>query len=113
MQNIKVRALRSFAYAGKRRRAGDEFEVRSSGDARVLRAVGHVGDPLPVRPEPVRAPVRQVRAVQPLQRVLAADAEPLPVNQNAPAGAPEFEPDAGDEPVKPKRTYKRRDLVSE
>jgi hypothetical protein len=38
---VPMKARRSFPYAGKRLKAGDEFQARGESDARVLAAIGH------------------------------------------------------------------------
>jgi hypothetical protein len=39
--SIKMKALKSFKYAGKRLQAGDEFSARGRSDARILAAIGN------------------------------------------------------------------------
>lgn len=38
---VSMKARRGFVYAGKRLRAGDQFQARGESDARILAGVGH------------------------------------------------------------------------
>ena len=62
MKKIMLKALKSHVYAGKRRAVGDEFEARTSSDARILMAV--------------RLAERSQQAVEPAPPVVAPVAEP-------------------------------------
>jgi hypothetical protein len=44
---VPLIARKSFVYAGRRVKPGQEFDARTSDDARVLKAIGHAGDPPP------------------------------------------------------------------
>jgi hypothetical protein len=98
---VKMVALKSFVYAGKRLQPGAEFEARTGSDARLLKAIKNAGE---APPEPPPAPAPAVRAYR--RRDVPAEV-PLAL---PPAADPIADPAPAD---KPKRTYKRRDLVAE
>lgn len=91
---VRMKARRSFPYAGKRFKAGQEFNARGETDARVLAAVGHaerVTAPAPT-PAPTPAPrayLTRAIAAAPVQVVMrAAPPAPEPVQSAEPAVEP-------------------------
>lgn len=72
---IPMKARRNFPYAGKRLKAGEEFQARGESDARVLAAIGHaervtVVAPAPTAPPPAAAySTRMMTAAQSLPPV--------------------------------------------
>lgn len=87
---MQMKCTKSLVYGGKRYRPGDIFEARSTNDVRVLTAIK--------KAELVAAPAPEPVVVKP---------EPV-VNADVPPSgdvAPVLE--------RPKRAYRRRDLVAE
>lgn len=58
---IPMKARRNFPYAGKRLKAGEEFQARGESDARVLAAIGHAERVTVVAP--VAAPTYSTRVM--------------------------------------------------
>ncbi len=98
---VSMKARRAFPYAGKRLKAGQEFQARGESDARVLSAIGHaerVVAPVIVAPAP-RPPAGgtyRTRAIvaAPVQAVMRAEAPSAiaePDAQAAPEGATDLE----------------------
>ncbi len=78
-------SIKNHRYAGKKRKVGDTYQVRNSSDATLMKALGWA---VPEVTEKPSAPVKTVTAVKPSV-------------------------DTTEEPVKPKRAYKRRDMTAE
>lgn len=133
MAKVPLIAKRSLLYAGRRVASGAEFEARTGQDARLLIAIGHAdfapaGEPdsIPFRADnvctPADAPVVDVAVSwerpapnasppfdpSPTSEVVAAEPAAEPVAEPQPAP-----PVAEAPPVKPRRTYRRRDLTAE
>jgi len=114
-----VRTIKPHVYAGIRRRVGVEYSPRGRTDEKILRALGLVADLLPAVPV-----TRRVRAAAPALVIESApvlvapepaivDPQPAEVTPpQAPIETAEQTPDEP-EPIKPKRAYKRRDMVAE
>jgi hypothetical protein len=124
---IRMISTRTHLYAGRRLRAGEQFDARGKRDMRLLEALGRArrvhADVIPVaRPEPliVAEPVAVV--AEPVMTE-PEDAE-LTDAGDAAEGATEDAPEqAGTEPEpeteisprtgRPKRQYRRRDMTAE
>lgn len=107
---VKARTL---SYGGRRLQAGDKFQARGNGDAKLLMALGYAEiETAAVPVAPVIEEVKPKRAYH--RRVI--EAEPPVAPAEPPAWTP-TEPGAlvADDPFadKPKRAYKRRDLTAE
>lgn len=125
MAKVPLIAKRSLLYAGRRVASGAEFEARTGQDARLLIAIGHAdfapaGEPdsIPFRADNVGTPAAFVE--EPPQVAAPAPAEEAPVVEAAAeavsepaAEAPPPAPAEDVPPVKPRRTYRRRDLTAE
>lgn len=99
---IKMVSSTSHLYAGRRLKAGDAFEARGRGDARLLRALGRAVDA--PAPAPVAEPVPAL--LMPKRQYVRKVVEPAPIAFVSPLAEPEEAP-------KPKRQYKRRDMTAE
>lgn len=121
MPPIEMIALKPLIYAGKRRKAGEEFPVRGQNDARVLIAIGHAdfapADEEDLPPSPAAGAPQAELTTATVQADPAADeapaeaapppaAEAATLEQPAEAAAPEVE-------ARPRRIYRRRDLTAE
>lgn len=119
---IRMVSLKSHVYGGKRFQAGDEFTARGKQDAKLLEAVRHaMRVPAPVAA--IEGPVYQTKVVvaepvvEPVAEAVvesAAEPEVILIFDEAPVvaeEAPTFVEEP--QPVKQKRTYKRRDLTAE
>lgn len=129
--SVPLQALRAFPYAGRRLKAGDQFEARGESDARLLCAIGHATRHVQVPTaitDPVPAPAETKRGKGYRKQVLEAqpssDATPpaalereTPEAQASESGIAE-KPGAGDaeaappveQPTTTRRRYQRRDL---
>ncbi len=128
--SVPLQALRSFPYAGRRLKAGDQFPAKGESDARVLVAIGHATRHVQVPtaitdPAPVATKRGKGYRKQSLEAQASTDAAPAhllgPVASEAQAsesGTAE-KPEAGtletappaDEPAPTRRRYGRRDLA--
>lgn len=97
---MKMVALKSFTYAGKRINPGDPFDAVGRSDARLLKALKRADDAPPPTPPAAEPPPPPYRS-----RALVAD------DVAAPTATAAEKPTA----VAPaaKRPYKRRDTVAE
>lgn len=84
MPKIPMTAIKDQVYAGRRIKAGAEFEVSGQSDARLLKALGRAKDRAPVAPTPV--PVVSTPRSTYSTRMLAAAAPDTP---HVPATLPE------------------------
>lgn len=130
MATVPMIAKRPLLYAGRRVASGAEFEARTGQDARLLIAIGRADF------APAGAPAEEVETLmaavpaafveEPPQQVAAPtpaeDAPAVEVAAEQPAAEPAAEPAAQVPPpapaedvpaVKPRRTYRRRDLTAE
>lgn len=125
MATVPMIAKRPLLYAGRRVASGAEFEARTGQDARLLIAIGRADF------APAGAPAEEVETLmaavpaafveEPPQQVAApTPAEDAPVVEAAAEAvsepAAEVPPPAPSDdvpPVKPRRTYRRRDLTAE
>jgi hypothetical protein len=97
---IKLIALKPMAYAGARLKRGDAFEAKHEKDAKLLRAV-KLADFPPPAPIMLKKPAVVDVVVTPVaEPTVYEDEQDLMVETPAPA-------------PKPKRTYKRKDMVAE
>jgi hypothetical protein len=87
---VKLIALKPLTYAGERLKRGDAFMAKHEKDARLLRAVKLAGNPPP-------API----ILKPVEVVVTPVAEPTVYARDLVAAQ------------KPKRAYKRKDMVAE
>lgn len=94
---IPMVTLRAHVYAGRRLNPGDRFEATGQGDASLLKAIGRaeVYKPAPVVVAPVLAP------------------EPVFKLKDHADNAAETAAVEGEEYVRPKRQYRRRNLTAE
>jgi outer membrane biosynthesis protein TonB len=133
MTKIALVSLQRHVYAGRRFKPGDEFEARGQSDARLLIALKRADfAPAMQEPEPqpaaatvaaVELPIAAPVAIEPAPPPDAATdapsaetAEPTPTPaDDQPAEQPTQAPaeTAPAEPVKPRRTYRRRDMTAE
>lgn len=129
MAKVPLIAKRSLLYAGRRVASGAEFEARTGQDARLLIAIGHAdfapaGEPdsIPFRADnvitPADAPVVEVAASWEHPAPNASPPfDPSPVAEvvaEQPAAEVPLPAPAEDvPPIKPRRTYRRRDLTAE
>lgn len=137
MAKVPLIAKRSLLYAGRRVASGAEFEARTGQDARLLIAIGRADFAPAGAPEsiPFRADSVSTPADAPVAEVAASWEHPAPnasppfdpspaveVAAEQPAAEPAAEPAAQVPPpapaedvpaVKPRRTYRRRDLTAE
>lgn len=130
--SVPLQALRSFPYAGRRLKAGDQFPATDETDARLLCAIGHatrhVKPPTAITdPEPASVATKRGKGYrkQSLEAQASTDAAPGPLlgpvaseAQASESGTAE-KPEAGtleiappaDEPAPTRRRYGRRDLA--
>jgi hypothetical protein len=118
MTKIKMIATARFTYAGVNLRAGETFDATSK-DVRVLRAIKKADvSPPPAPPAIVRAKPLP-KPVEPAAVERDADAQRIAELQQSLMGAShrivDLERKLEDEPTEPavKRSYKRKDMVSE
>ncbi len=105
---IRMISLKAHQYAGRRLEKGDEFEARGAGDARLLRLLGWAESaPAPVAQLPVLT--AKVERFDPVV-IGSMNVEPGATFSDSPAEPVDAEPS---EPIKPKRAYRRRDMVAE
>lgn len=125
MATVPMIAKRPLLYAGRRVASGAEFEARTGQDARLLIAIGHADfAPAGASAEEVETlmaavpaafveePPPQVAAPAPAEEAPVFEAPAEPVSEPAAEVTPPAPAD--DVPaVKPRRTYRRRDLSAE
>ncbi len=75
---VPMKARRSFPYAGKRLKAGDQFQASGESDARVLAAIGHAERVTVVAPAAPVAPAYSTRMM-----TAAPSLPPVPMNLSA------------------------------
>lgn len=102
---MKLIATTRFTYAGKNLRAGDEFEAKDK-DAKLLKAIGRAKDAYFRRD--MRADLNVLPVPSP-EYVVVTD-EPVHAFGSVDGAAYTA---AADQPAKPKRKYKRKDMVAE
>jgi hypothetical protein len=125
---IRMKSLKSHVYAGRRLKAGQEFNARSENDKRVLAAIKTaVAVAAPVLAPPVPAPRavsagrgRAMKAEPSADALAPSPAEPAdtapPAPAEAPAEAPPRPPDdaTAESPRAPAKShYRRRNLTAE
>lgn len=92
-----ITTIKPHVYAGRRRKPGDTYDVRGRSDLAIVKALGWGFEPPPMAPAPVPAPAPATAARSQYQRTdLVAEGTT-----------------AGEVTPKPKRTYRRADLVAE
>ncbi len=130
--SVPLQALRSFPYAGRRLKAGDQFPAKGESDARVLVAIGHATrhvQPTTAITDPEPASVATKRGKGYRKQSLEAQAstgaapslerEPLASEAQASESGTAEKPEAGtletappgDDPAPTRRRYQRRDAT--
>ena len=130
MAKIPLTALKPFVYAGRRLKAGQDFEASGQTDARVLIAVGHADFAPALAAEPAAEPPRTADTTAPLiaqpepasqAGEASAQVEDQPAQQvDIPAdaapeqsAAPEPDQAPAEQPAAKRRQYRRRDMTAE
>jgi len=102
---IRMKSLKAHTYAGKRLKAGQEFDARGESDKRVLVAI-KAADVVPA--STVAAPALQPEPLKPRAYVRRDQSATEPQ-----ASAPAEQPIESGAESKPRRVYRRRDQVAE
>lgn len=75
--SIPLKARRDFVYAGRRLKAGQDFDAKSNSDARLLKAIGHAEDRQAAAPQTYRTRMMQAETPAPVFAQPAASSDDL------------------------------------